>query len=135
MSQAEPDGPEVGSLGEETAKLLGALAGWAREQDLGAHARAWSAGEHEPEQAHGEHTHGEHTHREDPAECRYCPVCRTVNALRQVNPEARAHLAVAITSMAKAAEALLRTDPPAPQRPEGVERIDLDGWDDPAGAQ
>ncbi|MGN0064000.1 MAG: hypothetical protein ACI379_07135 [Nocardioides sp.] len=129
MSQAEADGPDVGSLGEETAKLLGALAGWAKEQDLGAHAAAWTAGPSEDEHAAGGATDAPH-----PAECRYCPVCRTVNAVRQINPEARAHLAVAITSFAKAAEALLRTEPPAPERGP-VEDIDLGGWDEPAADQ
>ncbi len=134
MSQAGSGDPEVGSLGEETAKLLGALAAWARDHDVAGQVGAWShrgAGDGpQPDEAQGV-ARGEH-----PVECRFCPLCRAVHAVRQVSPEARAHLLVAVTSLAKAGEALLRTEPPEPGtgKPDR-EHIDLDGWDEPAGDQ
>ncbi len=60
-----PQDEPVGSVGDEAAKLLGALADWA-----GDHARDVD----------------EHLATGD-AECLYCPVCRTVHAVRQASPE------------------------------------------------
>lgn len=133
-SGEHPDGPEVGSLGEETAKLLGALAGWAREQDVAGHVAAFAEGRRDDGDASGQSTH-------TGPECRYCPVCRAANAVRGISPEVRTHLTVAVTSLARAAEALLTTDVPDDSRRgarkggsgasrPGVEHIDLHGWDD-----
>lgn len=128
---ATGDGPdEVGSVADEAAKLFGALSGWARDHgsDLGdglaglaAHAAA-SARDVDEHLATGS------------AECTYCPICRTVHAVRQTSPEVRAHLAVAAASLVQAAAGILATvvpdeDRPAPARGDGVEHIDLD--DDP----
>ena len=44
------------------------------------------------------------------AECTYCPVCRTVHAVRQTSPEVRAHLAQAASSLMHAAAGMLATD-------------------------
>lgn len=122
---SETEGPdEVGSVGEEAARLLGALAGWATEHggDLGAgvsgladHAvgAARSVDEHLATGA---------------AECTYCPVCRAVHAVREVSPEVREHLAVAASSLVQAAAGFLvsvsKGAPPEDRGP--VERIDLD---------
>ena len=104
MSEAG-DAHEVGSLGEEAAKLLGALSGWAREHvdeageglsGLAAQAAA-SARDLDEHLATGA------------SECTVCPVCRTIHAVRQVNPEVTAHLAAAATSLAQAASALFGT--------------------------
>jgi hypothetical protein len=98
---------QVGSVGEEAAKLFGAFAGMLRDVD-------------------------EHLATDDP-ECTYCPICRTVHLVRQTSPEVRAHLAAAASSLVQAAAGLLATQVPQ-ERPAGVERIDLDqdvpddGW-------
>ena len=112
MSQT--DGPEpVGSVAEEAAKLLGALSGWAREHGDGVTALADSM------------TQELHEHLATGApECAWCPLCRTVAAIRQTNPEVRAHLANAASSLMTAVSGMMATRPPA--RDGGVERIDLD---------
>ena len=132
---SEPgDGPddEVGSVADEAVKLFGARSDWAKDQgsDLGdglsglaAHA-ASTARELDGHIATGS------------AECTYCPVCRTVHAVRQTSPEVRAHLAVAAASLMQAAAGLLATAVPddgrsATARGDGIEHIDLD--EDPGG--
>ena len=101
--QPGEDGPpEVGSLAEEAARLMGALSGWAREHDDPA---PWVSGA--PDAA-GEHAapHG------GASECTTCPVCRTVHAVRSLSPEVRGHLAAAGTSLLAAAAGLLATAVP-----------------------
>ncbi|MDQ6641061.1 MAG: hypothetical protein M3Y66_01010 [Actinomycetota bacterium] len=140
MSDEQPGtqgsrGPEVGSVAEEAAKLFGALSGWAREQ--GADTRG-------PEPAPGPAVRGlvdalgsitnnvnEHlaTGGED---CRYCPVCQVIHVVRETNPEVRAQLATAASSLLHAAATLVDTKTPRP-RSAGVEKIDLSEgspWDD-----
>jgi hypothetical protein len=114
---SQSDGPEtVGSVAEEAAKLFGALSGWAREHGDGVTAMADSMAE----QLH------EHIATGSP-ECAWCPVCRTVAAIRQTSPEVRVHLASAASSLMMAVSGMMATHPPT--REGGVERIDLD--DDP----
>lgn len=113
----------VGTVAEEAAKLLSALSDWAKDQgaDLG-HAVAGFAGQ------------AAQTAREvddhlatGAAECRWCPVCRTVHALRQTSPEVRTQLASAATSLLQAASAMLATAVPDQHgQRTGVEHIDLD---------
>jgi hypothetical protein len=108
----DPQEP-VGSVAEEAAKLFGAVAGWARE-----HGDGFSTlGAHLGDGAH------EHLATGDPA-CTWCPVCRTVTALRQTSPEVRAHLTSAASSLMLAVSGMMATHPPA--RDAGVERIHLD---------
>ena len=119
------DAHEVGSLGDEAAKLLGALSGWAREHageasdglsGFAAHAAA-SAQDLNEHLATGA------------AECTVCPVCRTVHAVRQLSPEVRTHLATAMTSLAQAAAAIMATADARPDRDGSVEHIDVgDEW-------
>lgn len=125
-----PPQDEVGPLAEEAAKLFGALGDWARDQggqvgsafgDLGdaatTRATDWA------------HEIDDHL-ATDAAECQWCPVCRTVHAVRQLSPEVKAHLTTAAASLAQAAAALMSTPTPASrERSErsGVERIELDG--------
>jgi hypothetical protein len=132
-----PRAPDVGSLGEEAAKLFGALSGWASDQ--AAHP-ASTAPETDPAAAaHGladalggllgsvnEHvaTGGE--------DCRYCPVCQVIHAVRETNPEVRQQLSSAASSLLHAAAGLLATQAPRPE-PQGVQKIDLSDdapWDD-----
>lgn len=138
---------DVGSLAEEAAKLFGALTDWAQDQagdlgDLGAAgARAAQGDLHDL----GAHLAGLAGHAAEAAasvqdhlagalddnlatgapECRWCPVCRGVHAVRQVSPEVRAHLGAAASSLVQAAAALMATTPPS-GRGRDVETIDLD---------
>lgn len=100
-----PEDDPVGSVAEEAAKLLGALSGWAGE-----HAR-----EVDQHLATGS------------AECLYCPVCRTVHAVRQASPEVKAQLASAAATFLEAASGLLAAAAKPEQPSPRVEHIDLAG--------
>ncbi len=123
--------PEVGTLAEETAKLLGALNGWAREQGSGLGASVSDLTEHATAATRGVDAHL----ATGAAECTMCPVCRAVHAARSLSPEVKIHLASAAASLMHAAAAVLATAVP----PEGsggrggVEHIDLDDLDEPGG--
>jgi len=104
--------PDVGTVVEEAAKLLGALSDWAKDAahlgaDLG---------------------HGLDGHLATGApECTYCPICRTVHAVRGLSPEVRTQLATAATTALQAMAGLLAAATPAdPGARSGVEHIDLD---------
>ena len=120
---SEPHDP-VGSAAEEAAKLLGAVAEWARDHGsdlgsaLGAFAGQASAAAHDVD-----------AHLATGAEeCRYCPICRAVQALRSTSPEVREHLSAAASSLAQAAGAMLATAVPE-QRSSSVEHIEVtDDW-------
>ncbi len=118
----------VGSVGEEAAKLLGALSGWARDQGADyAGTAAGAAGAF----AQGLNDVNEHL-ATGSADCRYCPVCQVIHVVRQTSPEVRAHLTLAASSLMQAAAGLLATQTPQ-QKPSSVEKIDLDsgtGWED-----
>ena len=126
-----PAGPQdpVGSVGEEAAKLLGALSEWARDQgDDYAGSAADAAGTF----AHAVQDVSEHiaTGGED---CRYCPVCQVIHVVRNTSPEVRNHLSVAASSLMHAAAGLLATNPGDQSKSSPVEKIDLDGdadWDE-----
>lgn len=123
----QPPHEPVGSVGDEAAKLFGALSDWARDQGVDGAAGTAAASAREA-MAAGMQGLGEHltTGSDD---CRYCPVCQVIHVVRQTSPEVRTQLAVAASSLMQAAAGLLATTPP-PRGP--VERIDLDdeGWDD-----
>lgn len=120
------DAHDVGSLGEEAAKLLGALSGWAREHagDAGEGLSGLAAQAAASAQDLNEHL------ATGSAECTVCPVCRTVHAVRQLSPEVTAHLTSAVSSLAQAAAALLATTThPGPAGDGEVEHIDVvDDW-------
>lgn len=106
--------PDIGSVTEEAVKLLGALSGWARDA------------------SHGVEEHLAAGAPECP-ECRWCPICRTVHAVRELSPEVRTQLATAATSLLNAAAGLLATAVPeqrASSGGHGVEHIDLDDTTD-----
>ena len=95
----------VGSAAEEAARLFAAAEQWARTRGSAL-------------------LDAEHLATGSP-ECTACPVCQTVGLLRQVRPEAVAHLLDAAGSLVAA----LRAAVPAPDAPVGpptVQRIDLD---------
>jgi hypothetical protein len=106
----DPAGAEpVGSVAEEAAKLLGALSGWAREHGEGL----------------SSFTDGLHDHvATGSPECTWCPVCRTVAAVRQTSPEVLTHLGSAATSLMLAVSGLMAAHPQ--DTDGGVEPIPLD---------
>jgi hypothetical protein len=121
---------EVGSVGEEAAKLLQALQDWAKESGADYAGAATSAAEGAATtwQRVNEHvaTGGE--------DCRYCPLCQVISAVRGTSPEVREHLATAATSLMHAAAGMLATTVPGPEERRGrragpVEKIDLDDQD------
>jgi hypothetical protein len=122
-----PEGPEdVGSVGEEAAKLFGALSGWARDHggDL-----SDSLGDFAGHAADAVRNVDDHLATGAP-ECQWCPVCRTVHAIREVSPEVRDHLASAAASLMQAAAGVLAaSQQQASARQTGVEHIDLDPED------
>lgn len=110
----QDDGTEpVGSLAEEAAKLFGVVSGWAREHGDGGPATAGTV-------ADGLREHL----ATGTAECSWCPVCRTVAAVRQTSPEVRAHLVSAASSLLLAVSGMTTARAASPAA--GVERIDLD---------
>ncbi len=128
-----PDGPaDIGSVSEEAMKLFGAFADLARQHSGDA---AGGLGNLAGQAAAMAHEVGEHI-ATDSAECRYCPVCRVVHAVRNTSPEVRTHLMVAASSLLQAAAGVMETLPPPdagrgePRGPE-VQRIDLDDPDEP----
>lgn len=118
----DEQGPEVGSVAEETAKLLGALSGWAKDHgsDLGA--------------GLGSAFHDASEHLATGEDCKYCPFCRVVHIVRESSPEVRTHLAIAAASIAQAASAVLQAAVPDEAKASGgqharrdpVEKIDLE---------
>ncbi|MFB9314434.1 hypothetical protein [Nocardioides plantarum] len=141
--EPDPDRPEVGSVGEEAAKLLGALSGWATDAGDTGNAGEPGAGLGATLGAALGGLGGLAAERlsevndhlaTGAAECTYCPVCRTVHAIRGTSPEVKAHLAGAASSFFQAVAAALATQPPpgtrGPGDSTGLERIDLDGDDD-----
>ncbi len=116
MSQSD-DHEQVGSVAEEAVKLFGALSGWAREHGEGLSSFA--------DDLHGHVVGGVAGGMATGApECTWCPVCRTVAAVRQTSPEVRAHLTTAASSLLLALSGMMATRPPASDG--RVERIDLD---------
>lgn len=99
------EGPDVGTVAEEAVKLLGALSDWAKD----------AVGEVDQHLATGA------------AECTFCPVCRTVHAVRQLSPEVKTQLATAATAFLDAAAGLMSGAATGQTvRPERVQHIDLD---------
>lgn len=123
-----PHGEPVGSVGEEAAKLFGALSDWAREQRQD---YAGTASEATSAFSSALHELDEHV-ATGSADCRYCPVCQVIHVVRGTSPEVRTHLAMAASSLMNAAAGLLATQTGQRSRP-GVQKIDLDDpapWDD-----
>ena len=111
---------QVGSVGEEAAKLLGALQDWARDTgaaNLGGIADGLGAQVHDL----GAHIgHGE--------DCRFCPVCQVIRVLRETSPEVKQHLATAAGSLAQAVSTYLSASATGASTPndDTPQRIDLD---------
>ncbi|MET0999212.1 MAG: hypothetical protein ABWX73_10885 [Marmoricola sp.] len=123
------DNETVGSVGDEAAKLLGALSDWAKDQgtDYKGSAAGAAGSFAAAVQDIGTHiaTEGE--------DCRYCPVCKVIHAVRQTSPEVRAHLTLAASSLMHAAAGLLATNTGQHDKGPSVEKIDLEtgaDWDE-----
>jgi hypothetical protein len=120
--EERPPADAVGSLTEEAAKLLGALGGWASD----------GAGDAASGAAGLLHDLNEHV-ATGGAECRYCPLCQVISAVRDTSPEVKQHLATAATSLLHAATGVLQSRAgqggDAAAR-EPVQKIDLDDADD-----
>jgi hypothetical protein len=127
---------QVGSVGEEAAKLFSALQDWAKENG-GEYADA--AGGAAAGAASAMHAVNEHI-ATGSAECRYCPVCQVISAVREISPEVKQHLTSATASFVQALATAMATHADqggqARRRGEGpVEKIDLDEdgeWEDDA---
>lgn len=131
MTDAEQGstGEPVGSVGEEAAKLFGALSEWAREQGPEYAGTATGAAG-----AFGDALKDLNDHvATGSQDCRYCPVCQAIHVVRQTSPEVRTHLAVAASSLMQAAAGMLATHPRDGSATAPVEKIDLDtdGSDEP----
>ena len=114
---------EVGSLGEETAKLLGALSGWARAHAVDAGVGLSGLASEAPASARQLDEHlatGAH-------ECTACPLCRTMSTARQVSPEVTTHLSTAVGSLAQAVAALFATAPRDTGARHDGDHVDLAG--------
>ncbi len=119
----------VGSVGEEAAKLLGALSDWARDQGGDVAGSAVGAAADAAGSFAAAATEINEHLATGADECRYCPVCQVIHVVRQTSPEVRAHLSVAATSLLNAAAGLLATHTSPSPPPAGVEKIDLDDTD------
>lgn len=119
------DDEAVGSVGEEAAKLLAALQEWARDSGSD-YAKAAASSAATTASAINQHV------ATGAQECKYCPICRVVAAVRETSPEVKQHLTSAATSLVQALAAGMAaagSRAPADDPPTTFERIDLD--DDP----
>lgn len=123
-----PHGEPIGSVGEEAAKLFTALSGWAKDQ--GAQGAGSAAG---AASAFGDILKDVNEHIATGGEdCKYCPLCQVISAVRTTSPEVKAHLAVAASSLMHAAAGVLATQVPQDGKASPVEKINLDdegSWD------
>lgn len=92
----------TGPVAEEAAKLAEALQAW-----LGAASSSLPLAQ-------------------DGAECRLCPLCQAIRAVRGLRPEVVDHLAAATTELAAAVRAAVEATSTEP-RPSRVQKIDIDG--------
>ncbi|MPZ62936.1 MAG: hypothetical protein GEU93_16925 [Propionibacteriales bacterium] len=110
MDDAERE--PVGSLGDEAAKLIGALQGWAREHaadgipQASGLASAYIA--------------------DDSAACKVCPLCRLIAAGREINPQTIEQVGGAVASVLHSvADIIESAQDNAGRRHDPVEKIDL----------
>ena len=97
---------DVGSFAEETSKLMGALSGWWRDQTVASN----DGGSAETDDVFTAAENLTAHIANGAAECSSCPICRAIHAVRTLDPEVKAHLNVAMASLAQAASALMDTD-------------------------
>lgn len=133
MADGQNGEDEVGTVAEETAKLLSALQDWAKDSGHQHASAASSAAGGLADSVRSINDHIGHG-----PDCKFCPVCQVINVVRETSPEVKQHLAVAANSLLQAMQGVLATQVPdsaAPRRSAPVEKIDLDddgSWDDEA---
>jgi len=93
-----------GSVGDEAAKLVEALADWARGAAGGDLPLATGS-----------------------QECTLCPVCQLLALARRANPETFTHLSDATTSLIAALRSVVDSHTHERSARSGLQRIDLDG--------
>ncbi len=123
-----PNGEPIGNVGEEAAKLFAALSGWAKDQGTDYAGTAAGAASAVSDAFHNVNEHI----ATDGQDCKYCPLCQVISAVRSTSPEVKAHLAIAASSLMHAAAGVLATQVPTDSKTSPVEKIDLDAgaWDD-----
>ncbi len=121
--------PEGNPSGDGAADLLATLrhvaSGWA------AAAAAEAPGVERHSASDGPGT--AHSGADDSQDCRFCPVCQGLAALRRAHPQAVEHLEAALTSLLAAVRELAAAQPAQadwppggrPTSPPTVERIDI----------
>jgi len=130
MTDNPHDKGDVGSLGEEAAKLFAAAAAWAREHAGDATGPAATAGPGAGARL-GEWLSADHIATGAP-ECKWCPLCQAISMLRTTNPEVKEHLASLIAVGRQLLDSLAEAAQETKQPPSDVEHIDLsedDSWD------
>jgi hypothetical protein len=127
------DKEPVGSVSDEAAKLLHALQDWAKENGSDYANAAMGAAEGAAASLHDINEHIATGSKE----CRYCPLCQVISAVRGTSPEVKHHLATAATSFMQAVAGIMATHvPEQPDRPRSdspLEKIDLSeegDWED-----
>lgn len=118
----------VGNVGEEAAKLFAALSGWAKDQGSDYAGTATGAAHAMSDAMHNLNEHI----ATDGQDCKFCPVCQVIGAVRATSPEVKANLAIAASSLMQAAAGILATQVPAETKNSPVEKINLDegAWDE-----
>ena len=102
----------VGSVGEEAAKLLAALQGWARD--------------HVADYSRSASEFGSSYISDGSAACRICPLCQLIAFVRGVNPESLDQLGHAAGSMLQALSGLVdAAHRSSDRRGSPVEKINL----------
>jgi hypothetical protein len=138
MTDNERSTGDVGSLGEEAAKLFAAAAAWAREHAGDAAGPAAAAGSGAGNRL-GEWLSADHIATGAP-ECSWCPLCQAIGMVRSTSPEVKEHVASLVVvarqlldSLADSvAEAVGDDGQPTKRSTPDVEHIDLsedDSWD------
>jgi hypothetical protein len=130
MTDSDRSTGDVGSLGEEAAKLLTAAAAWAREHAGDATGPAAAAGSGAGVRL-GDWLSADHIATGAP-ECKWCPLCQAIGMLRSTSPEVKDHLASAIVVARQLLDSLAEAVQEPQQSSSDVEHIDLsedDSWD------
>jgi hypothetical protein len=130
MTDNERSTGDVGSLGEEAAKLFAAAAAWAREHAGDPTGPAAAAGSEAGDRL-GEWLSADHIATGAP-ECKWCPLCQAIGVLRSTSPEVKEHLASLIVVARQMLDSLAEAVQEPKQSPPDVEHIDLsedDSWD------
>lgn len=110
MNDAERE--PAGSLGDEAAKLIGVLQGWAREHAADGIPRPSGL--------------GSAYIADDSAACRVCPLCRLIAAGREINPQTIERVSGAVASrLHSLADIIESAQDSAGRRHSPVEKIDL----------